>query len=53
MKLIVKGALPVLALPPSLTLSVGLTVIVSALAEALWAVASVTVKFTLYGPAAV
>ena len=42
-----KGALPAFALAPSLTLSGGLTVIVSALAEALWAVASVTDKFTL------
>jgi hypothetical protein len=46
-KLTGSGALPELTSAPSLTLSVGLTVIVRAVAEAAWAAASVTVRFTL------
>jgi hypothetical protein len=52
-KLTAKGALPELALAPSLTLSGGLTVIMSTLAEAVWLAASVTVRLTLKLPPAV
>jgi hypothetical protein len=51
-KLTATGALPALVLATSPTLRAGLTVIVSALAEALRELASVTVRIAVYVPIA-